>query len=58
MRARDLMAPRLAATGRRVVCPGQYLQAALADLDMSHFMSVNEPSTTDENQASAMTLPS
>jgi hypothetical protein len=40
--------PRLTATGRRVVCPGQYLPAALADLDMSHFISVNELSTTDE----------
>jgi hypothetical protein len=48
IRARDQIAPGLAATGRRVVCPGQYLPAALAVLDMSHFISVNEPSATDE----------
>lgn len=48
IRARDPNAHRLTATGRRVVCPGQYLPAALADLDMSHFINVNVPSTTDE----------
>jgi hypothetical protein len=45
--AHRLNAHRLTAAGRRVVCPGQYLPAALADLDMSHFISINELSTTD-----------
>jgi hypothetical protein len=52
IRARDPNAHRLTATGRRVVCPGQYLPAALADLDMSHFINVNVPSTTDEKCSS------